>query len=252
MSDAGRPPATDPRRNEVAERLRWDDGLTRARSGRDLLHSPLRLSLAIGALIMFVGALMPWAEGLIGYLPVRFGGFDGAADGLILAAFAIVALLFARSRDFLDAPDGARRWAPLLLGLACVGIWVLGFQAAQITIQHWQDDDGHGSIAIGYWVAGLGVWIVAIVGAYATLRYHEGQTTDPTALLRLPRRSDLTPIATAIGAVVGLVGGALLAVSIVPPAAASAPMLFMGTIGLVVGGYAGRAVGRFVQGLLGA
>jgi hypothetical protein len=26
-------------------------------------------------------------------------------------------------------------------------------------------------------------------------------------------------------------------------------MLFMGTIGLVVGGYAGRAIGRFVEGL---
>jgi hypothetical protein len=247
MSDAGRPPATDPRRQEVVDRMRWDDGLTRARSGRDFIRNPIRIALTVGALIMFVGALMPWAEGLVGFLPVRHGGFDGAADGLILAAFAIVALLFARSRDFLDAADGARRWAPLLLGLACVGIWLLGWQSSQIAIQHWEEDDGHGAMAIGYWVAGLGVWIVAIVGAYATLRYHEGQTSDPTALVRLPRRSDAVPIATAIGAVIGLIAGAVLAVSIVPPSAASAPMLFMSTIGLVVGGYAGRAIGRIVQ-----
>src|SRR4030095_7519390 len=116
-----------------------------------------------------------------------------------------------------------------------------------IAIQHWEEDDGHGAMAIGYWVAGLGVWIVAIVGAYATLRDHEGQPPDPTALIRLPRRTDATPIATAIGAVIGLIGGAALAVSVVPPSGASAPMLFMGTIGLVVGGYAGRAIGRVVQ-----
>ena len=119
-----------------------------------------------------------------------FGGFDGAADGLILAAFAIAGVLMARSSDFLDAVDGVRRWAPLLLGLACVGIWLLGWQSAQFRIQGWEDDDGSGSMTIGYWIAGVGVAIVAIVGAYASLRYHEGQGSDPLALLRMPRRSD--------------------------------------------------------------
>jgi len=237
---------TDPGQKPVSERLRWDDSLTTARSNRAFLRSPIRLGFAIGAAIMFVGALLPWAEGMVGLLPVRFSGFDGAADGLTLAAFSIVALLTARSPDFLYAVDGARRWAPLLLGLACVGIWLLGWQFGQLRIQGWEDDDGHGSMAIGYWIAGVGVSIVAVVGAYATLRYHEGQTSNPTALVRRPRRSDAIALLGWIGAIVGLVAGASAALSIFPPAAASAPMLFMAAIGVIVGAYLGRAVGRLI------
>jgi len=235
---------TDPGQKPVSDRLRWDDSLTTARSKRAFLRSPVRLGFAIGAVIMFVGALLPWAEGMVGFLPVRFGGFDGAADGMILAAFSIVALLMARSPDFLDAVDGVRRWAPLLLGLACVGIWLLGWQSGQFRIQGWEDDDGHGSMVIGYWIAGVGVAIVAAVGAYATLRYHEGQTSNPTALVRRPRRSDAIALLGWVGAIAGLFIGASAALSIFPPAAASAPMLFMASIGVIAGAYFGRAVGR--------
>src|SRR4029453_18820999 len=98
------------------------------------------------------------------------------------------------SRDFLRAVDGARRWAPLLLGLGCVGIWLLGFQAAQMAIASWERDTGHGTMVIGYWIAGLGVGIVAIVGAYATLRYHEGQTGDPPAPRRRSARGRFGPM----------------------------------------------------------
>ncbi|HET9345267.1 MAG TPA: hypothetical protein VFO05_06160 [Candidatus Limnocylindrales bacterium] len=232
----------------VSERLRWDDSLTRARSGRALLNSPVRLGLAIGAAIMFVGALLPWAEGMVGLLPVRFGGFDGAADGLILAAFAIVALLMVRSPDFLEAVDGPRRWAPLLLGLACVGVWLLGWQSAQFRIEGWEDDDGSGSMTIGYWIAGVGVALLAVVGAYATLRHHEGQTSDPLALVRMPRRSDAVTLVGWVGGIGGLVVGALAALAIFPPQSVSAPMLFMAAIGLIAGAYLGRSLGRVVAG----
>ena len=237
---------TDPGQRPVSERLRWDDALTTARSHRAFLRSPIRLGFAIGAVIMFVGALLPWAEGMVGLLPVRFGGFDGAADGLTLAAFSIVALLMARSPDFLFAVDGVRRWAPLLLGLGCVGIWLLGWQSGQFRIQGWEDDDGHGSMAIGYWIAGVGAAIVAAVGAYATLRYHEGQTSNPTALVRRPRRSDAVALVGWLGAVVGLVLGASAALAIFQPAAVAAPMLFMAAIGVIAGAYLGRALGRLI------
>ena len=240
MNDTEQPP--------VADRLRWDDSLTKGRSGQALVRSPTRLAFAVGAVIMFVGSLLPWAEGMIGLLPVRFGGFDGAADGLILVAFAIAAILMARSPDFLYAVDGIRRWAPLLLGLACVGIWLLGWQSGQFRIQGWEDDAGSGSMTIWYWVTGVGVAILAITGAYATLRYHEGQTSNPVALVRKPRRSDAVPLLGWIGGIAGLMLGASAALAIFPPAAASAPMLFMASIGAIIGAYAGRAVGRVVGG----
>jgi hypothetical protein len=240
MTDSGGPP--------ISERLRWDDELTQARSHPEFLRNPVRLAIAIGAVIMLVGAMLPWAEGMVGLLPVRFGGFDGAADGLILAGFAVVALLFARSPDFLDAVDGARRYAPLLLGLACVGVWLLGWQAGQIRIAGWVEDSGDGSMSVGYWIAGVGVLIVAVAGAYATFRYHEGQTSDPRALLRMPRRSDAVTLFAWIGGLAGLALGAWAAAEYFEPAARSAPMLFMAAAGVIGGAYLGRAVGRLVRG----
>jgi hypothetical protein len=195
---------------------------------------------------MFVGALLPWAEGLVGFLPKSFGGFEGAADGLILAGFSIIALLFAWRPDFLYALEGARRFAPLFLGIGCVGIWLLGLQAANMAIASWVRDDGHGSIVVGYWIAGLGAWIVAIVGAYASLRYHEGQTSDPTSLIRRPRWSDLGPILTWVGGIAGLVGGAAFALATFSAITVAAPMVFLGGIGMIVGAYAGRAFGNAV------
>jgi len=232
----------------LSDKLRWDDSLTTARSHPAFLHSRLRIALAVSAVIMLIGSLMPWAEGMVGLLPKSFGGFDGAADGLILAALSIVALLFARSPDFLDAPEGLRRWAPMLLGLICVGLWLLGFQAAQFQIAGWVDDDGHGSMVIGYWIAGIGALSLAVAGSYATLRYHEGQTSDPTALIRLPRRSDAPTLLAWVFGIAGLVLGASIASNWFDPAGRAAPMFFMAAAGILGGAYVGRAVGRLIRG----
>ena len=177
---------------------------------------------------MFVGALLPWAEGMVGLLPVRFGGFDGAADGLILAGFAIVALLFARSPDFMNAVDGARRWAPLLArprlrrdlaarmaGRADADRRLGGRRRPRLDGDRLLDRRRRRRS------------IVAVVGAYATLRYHEGQTSNPTALLRC--RGDPTRSRWGHGSAVWPAGRSVprSALSIFPPVAASAPMLFM-------------------------
>lgn len=207
--------------------------------------------LAIGAAVMFVGALLPWAEGRIGFLPVKFGGLDGAADGLILATLAFVMLLIARSHDFLEAPDGGRRWAPMLIGLVCLGIWLLGRQQAEQAIAAWVDYDGSGSIVTGWWVAGAGVLIIAVVGSFTSLRHHEGETSSPTSLLRLPRTSDLAPLGATLGALAGAIGGGSAAVAIFPPTAVGAPLVFFAGFGFVVGAYAGRRLGTGLRRLLG-
>ena len=234
----------------MTDRLRWDDELTKVRSGKSILRSPLRLGLAIGAGITAVGALLPWAEGMVGLLPKRHGGFEGAYDGLTMATLAVILFVIARIPGFFTAVDGGRRWAPMLIALACLALWILGRQSSEMAIRAWEDDDGNGAITFGYWVTGLGVAVIVILGSYATLRHREGQTSDPTALLRLPRRGDVVPLAMTVGGLAGMVGGAALALSIFPPTTVSAPLLFLVGIGLVVGIYAGRAIGRGVHRLL--
>lgn len=235
----------------MSDRLRWDPNLTTARTGRPFHRDPLRLGLAIGGAIMMVGGFLPWAEGRIGFLDVRFGGLDGAADGLILSTFGLILLIIARSRDFLEAPDGGRRWTPMLVGLASLGIWLLGRRRAELSIAGWEDDDGTGSIVVGWWVAGIGVLLAAVVGSFASLRHHEGETSSPMSLLRWPRPSDFGPLGATIGAIGGALGAGVAAVAIFPPTTLSAPLLFFAGFGFVAGAYSGRRVGMGLRRLVG-
>ena len=221
----------------MTDRLRWDPDLTTARTGRPFYRDPLRLALAVGAGIMMVGALLPWAEGRVGFLPKQFGGLDGAADGLILATLGFVLFIIARSRDFLEAPDGARRWTPMLIGLVCFGIWLLGRQQAEQAIAAWEDDDGSGSIAIGWWVAGIGVLAVAILGSFVSLRR--------------PRRSDLEPIGASLGGIVGAIAAGAAALALFPATIVGAPLIFFAAIGFILGAYAGRRFGSELKRFLG-
>jgi hypothetical protein len=232
----------------VTNRLRWDPELTTARTGRPFYRDPLRLGLAIGAVVMMIGGFLPWAEGHVGYLHVQFGGLDGASDGLIMSTLGLVLLFIARSSDFLEAPDGGRRWAPMVIGLTCVGIWLLGHQRAELSIATWEDDAGGGSIVAGWWFAGLGVLIVAIIGSYVSLRHHEGETSSATALLRLPRRSDLVTLGATVGAIVGAAVGMAAATAIFPPSTVGAPLVFFFAGGFLAGAYGGRRLGRVARG----
>jgi hypothetical protein len=250
MTDRPQPSASDAAPSAAAEGLRWDENLTRPRRrGHSLLHSPLRITMGVGAVIMIIGSFLPWAQGHLGFLQVQFGGFDRASDGLILAVLGVVVLaVFVRSEDFLDAPDGARRWAPLIVGLVCVGLWLVGLQQSLITIESWHTQYGDGTIVAGWWVTGVGALIVGITGVYATLRHHEGQPSGRSVIVRKPRRSDAGPILTWLGGIAGLFLGAGAALAIFPPISASAPMVFMGGIGMILGAYLGRMVGNAVGG----
>ena len=200
---------------------------------------------------MTIGSFLPWAEGRIGFLAVRFGGLDGAIDPAILATLGFALLMIARSRDFLDAPDGGRRWAPMIIGLVCFGVWLLGRQEAELMIAGWENDDGSGSIVPGFWFAGIGVILVAIVGSYASLRHREGETWSATSLIRLPRRSDLEPLGATLGGIAGAIAGGAAALAVFAPAAVGAALLFFAGIGFVVGAYAGRRLAAGLRGVLG-
>lgn len=235
----------------MTDRLRWDPEMTRVRRGRKLLREPLPTALAIGAVILIVGAFLPWAQGMIGLLPVAFGGMDGAADGLILATLALVLLLLAWKDDFEEPIGGIRRWLPLSIGLLCIGIWVLGWQSAHLAISHWEDDDGRGSIVPGYWLAGIGVAIVAVVGTIVTLRPRTGEPRIPLPTPRTPTRTDLPAIGGVLGGVIGVLVLAAATIALFEPIAVGIPLLFFGTIGAIVGVSWGRALGRRLLRLIG-
>jgi hypothetical protein len=249
MTDRRQPSPPEAAPHPAADGLRWDDNLTKSRRSFPILRNPLRIAMGIGALIMMVGCFLPWAQGHLGFLAVQFGGFDRASDGVILFVLGVVILvLFVRGADSLNAPEGLRRWAPLIVGLVCVGLWLVALQQSLITIESWRRDYGDGSIAAGWWITGLGAVIVGITCAYASLRHREGETSDATSLLRKPRRTDAGPILTWVGGIGGLIVGAVAALEIFPAISASAPMVFLGGFGMILGAYLGRTIGNAIGG----
>ena len=230
--------------DRVSHPLRWDPELTRPRRGPSIFRDPLRTSLAVTAVILAIGAVMPWAQGFIGFLPKAYGGFEGASDGLILLVFAVILLVMARDSNFIRAQDGARRWAPMIIGLICLGDWVIGRQQAEFEIGRWVDQGGHGALTPGFLVAGVGTLGVALVGSFASLRHREGETGGPASLVRLPRRSDIPTLTTTIGALAGLAVSAFVAISVFPPVAIGGVIIFFAGFGIIVGAYLGRTIGR--------
>ena len=226
--------------------LRWDPELTKARRGPSILRDPVRTALAVAAIVLGIGALLPWAEGFIGFQAKRFGGFDGASDGLILFVLAAILLVIARDHGFVSATDGARRWAPMVIGVVCLADWIIGRQQADFEIGRWVGQGGHGTLTPGFYLAGVGALGVAAIGSYASLRHREGEIGGPASLVRLPRRSDIPTLATAIGALVGLAIAAWLAISLFPPAAIGGVIVFFAGFGILTGGYLGRSVGRLL------
>lgn len=233
-------------RDEMIERLRWTADLTRRSDPRSaIVRDPLRLTSAVGAILLIVGSALPWATGLVGRLAVSHSALDGAADGAILMVLGIVQLVLTRDRSMATATTTAVRYAPLGLGLVCLGIWGLGVQAALIDIGHWIDDDGSGALAIGAWIAGLGgAVLVAVAGTATSLL---PRPNAETVRLGRPGREAIEPVAAAIGAVAGIVVGMLGVINIVPnPAFAGFGLMVAAAVGGLVGGFGGSYLGRLL------
>lgn len=237
----------------MTERFQWTPELTRSGNRRSILRDPVRLGLVAGAVVIAIAMLLPWAEGHVGFLAKQFGGLDGAADGLIMTGLAIVLVVLVRTPEFLESSDGGRRWVPMIIGVACVALWLLGGQQAEMEIRSWEEDSGGGSLAFGWWLAGAGAVLVAVVGSYASLRRHPDRSAAPEPPPRRSapsRRSPIQSLATSVGAVAGMVVGAVFALAMFPAVSVGAPMVFFGGLGLVFGGFAGSSLGQRLASML--
>jgi len=226
--------------------LRWDPDLTKVERSPSILHDPLRAGLAASGLAIVIGCLQPWAEGMVGFQPQSFGGFDGAGDGAILLFLAIILLFIARDRGFVEARDGGRRYLPMIVGLVALADWVIGRQQADVLIDGWLRTGGTGSLAPGFYLAGTGALGAAVLGSVASLRKGEGRTGGLRSLIRGPRRSDVPTLVASAGLLIGFLLGAGLALSVIPVAVVEAPLVFLAGFGAVAGAFVGRSLGRWL------
>jgi hypothetical protein len=231
----------------MQEWMRWEP--TKRRRGASLLLTPARITVGIGAAITIVAGLMPWAEGSApgrtGFEPIFFSGLGGAGDGVLL-------VLLAGGIAFMtlhETPATSRvrllHVVPYGLLLLAAMTWVNGYRAAELEIAAWERRGGSGSLAIGLWLAGAGIAVMA-VGLLALLpgilRWRR-QSHDPADLMTVSRRGVAEVVGGAIGVLVGGAIGIQGAVSLTPT-----PVIGLIALGAVFGGLFGAYGGAWVAG----
>jgi hypothetical protein len=226
--------------------MRWQPTTEKRRLGF-LVLTPARIVVGIGALVTILAGLMPWAEGTVpgtgGFGPIAFSGLGGAGDGVVL-------ILLAGSTAFLvlhRTPATSRvrlvHLLPYLLVVLAASSLITGYRAAQQAIVAWENRGGEGAISIGFYLAVVGVAIMA-VGLAALLpgliRWRRA-SDDPADLMAVSKRGIAESVAGMAGILVGGALGIQLAVSLT-----RVPVIGLIALGAVFGGLFGAYAGSWL------
>jgi hypothetical protein len=223
----------------MQEWMRWEPTRDRRRF-RSLVLTPARAIVGIGAATTFIGALMPWAEGLVpgtgGFEPAFFSGLGGAGDGVML-------IMLALGTGFLvlhQTPASSRvrlvHVVPYVLVLFAALTVVNGYRASMLQIAAWERRGGSGSIAPGLWIAAGSVTLMAIglVALLPGLVRWTRQSDDPADVMAISGRGILEGVAGFAGILVGGALGVIVTVPMTP-----VPVIGLIALGAVFGGLLG-------------
>ena len=237
------------------EWMRWQP--TRARRFSSLLLEPARIVVGIGGACVVLGGCMPWADGVApsyaGTGPEFFSGLGGAGDGLVeLFLGAITAFLVLHR-----TPAGSRvrtvRLLPAILVVLAALTWISGYRAAIDAIDTWVKRGGHGTIAPGLWLVGVGVLLMA-AGTLrllpSALRW-QSEAGDPGDLVAVSRGGVAVAIASLAGTVVGAGLGISIGLSLTGPMVLGM-LAFGATFGGLFGAYGGAWAMRALLRAIGA
>jgi hypothetical protein len=213
------------------------------------LMTPARVVVGLGAAMAVVGGFMPWAEGIApgftGIERVFFSGLAGAGDGLVIVIVGVSTALLTLHR----APALSRvrtvRAAPAVLVVVAALTWVNGYRAAQDAIEVWHRRGGQGDVALGLWLVGGGVLLMA-VGTLpllpSVLRWKRAED-DPGDLVTIRLRDVLIVAGSLAGVVVGAAAGILGGLALTGPRLVGT-LAFGAMFGGMLGAYGGAWVVR--------
>ena len=231
------------------EWMAWEP--TRGRRFSSLLLTPARVTVGIGAAMAIVAGFMPWAEGMApafrGFEPVFFSGLGGAGDGVVLVIVSGAAAALTLHRTPATSRVRSVRLAPALLVVLAAMTWVNAYRAALEEIEAWGRRGGTGGIALGTWLAGLGILLMAAGTAWllpAVIRW-ERRRGDPSDIVTVGPRQVAEVLAGFAGAVLGGWLGVAVMLSVTGPMLVGAIALgavFGGLLGAYAGSWATRAV----------
>src|SRR6266567_8196373 len=103
------------------QRTDWDE-IANADGTPPIGRQPARLASIVGASLLIVAGLFPFAEGRVPradgtIVRQTLSGFDGAGDGAILLVLGLIASVILLNRGLAESSTTIVRFGPALLGL---------------------------------------------------------------------------------------------------------------------------------------
>jgi len=227
--------------------MRWEP--TKARRFASLLITPARVLVGLGAAVAVLAGIMPWAEGVApahaGMQPVFFSGLGGSGDGVVLLIVAAATGVLTLYRTPAESRVRSIRLAPAILVALAAMTWINGYRAAVAEIAAWGRRGGHGGIAPGLWLAGIGILAMAAGCTWLlpqVIRWHP-RADDPADIVSVGA-GDVAAIAGGLaGTFVGAGLGITAALGITGPSIIG--MIALGAVfGGLLGAYGGTRLAR--------
>jgi hypothetical protein len=231
--------------------IEWQPHAAPTERLRGLRDDPGRILLLVAAVLLFVGAFLPWAEGIdaLGH-PAAYTAQMGLADGVILLVLALILAVMAGTRLLIETTSRTVQLLPLALAVVAVAMWIGADRTSLQYIADWIDSGGHGAqTAIRYTTAlGIGLIVAGVLWLEVTRPTEvKSATRSLRAEWRISRVSLLEGVMAAILAVVfAVLFGALTIAAIGPNGAFFA--VFSTLIGMAVGISLGLGLVRWIRG----
>jgi hypothetical protein len=231
---------------QMQDWMQWQPTTEKHRLGF-LVLTPARIVVGIGAIVTMIAGLMPWAEGTVpgraGFEPITFSGLGGAGDGVMLILFAGGIAFLVLHRTPASSRVRLVHLIPYVLLVLAAASLLTGYRAATQAIVAWENRGGQGSIALGLYLAGVGIVVMGVgLGALlpGLIRWRRA-SDDPADLMAVSGRGIAETIAGLAGIIVGGALGIQLAVSMTP-----VPLIGLIALGAVFGGLLGAYGGSWI------
>jgi hypothetical protein len=213
-------------------------------------RSPTRLGVGIGALVVVLASIPPWATG---YAPpsgdVAFRGLEGAGDALILIVLALIAGGMTLNRAAANSSIRVVQLVPLVVAIVGALIWVIARTETRAAVDEWIRRGGTGHEEITIWVVGAGQLAVLALSTLLAARRWAETPAVAVGRLRADEHTTWVSIVQAIGVVIGGVAGFAAGIGLVERYVTSKPSLLFLVVAVLCAGL-GAYIGSWLTHLV--
>jgi len=135
-----------------------------------LLREPARALVAVGSIIAIVSSPLPWAARTQIAGDVSKTGWQGLADGFLIAVVAIVLCVVTFNRSAVASKMRIIRLLPAILGVTALLLWLSGVRTMDGAIATWRLQGYDGVYTPWLFVCLVGVVLLAAGGIWLGTR----------------------------------------------------------------------------------